>query len=129
MSGINGNRIQRCLFQETDLTYKKALEIAQAMEVAAHDINDLQKELPHTATVQRLQIQKSKVSICYHCGNNHFASMCRFQQAKCRNCGKVGHIARFVAVKHKRCRRRPQKLKPHIICHKTHPLQTTPHHH
>ena len=45
MWGINDNHIQRRLLQETDLTYKKAFEIAQAMEVdlAALDINDLQK--------------------------------------------------------------------------------------
>ena len=36
---------------QTDLTYKKALEIAQAMEVAACDINDIQKQLQHTAMV------------------------------------------------------------------------------
>ena len=57
MCVINNNRIQCRILQETDLTYKKALEIAQAMELAARDINDLQKQLPHTSMVQRLQTQ------------------------------------------------------------------------
>ena len=48
-----------------DLTYKKALEIAQAIEVAFWDISDSQKQLPTTAMVQRLQVQKSKFSSSY----------------------------------------------------------------
>ena len=96
------------MLQEADLTYKKALEITQAMEVAAHDINDLQKQLPTTATVQRLQVQKSKL-LCYRCGNNHLASTCRFRQAECHNCGKVGHIAKVCRSKAKKVSKKTSK--------------------
>ena len=65
MCGINDNHIQRQLLQEVDLTYKKACEIAQPMEVSTQDINDLQKQLPTTAMVQCLHVQKLKLSSCY----------------------------------------------------------------
>ena len=55
-----------------------SLEIEQAIEVAAQDINELQKQSPISATVQRLQIQKSKLSSRYQSGNNHHESPCRF---------------------------------------------------
>ena len=43
---IGDVRIQRHLLQETELTYKKAYEIAQAMEVATKDMEDLKKAIP-----------------------------------------------------------------------------------
>ena len=55
-----------------------SLEIEQAIQVAAQDINELQKQSPIGATVQRLQIQKSKLSSRYQSGNNHHESPCRF---------------------------------------------------
>ena len=29
---------------------------------------------------------------CYRCGRFHSSSVCRFKEAKCHNCGKIGHI-------------------------------------
>ena len=55
-----------------------SLEIEQAIEVAAQDINELQKQSPTSATVHGLQIQKSKLSSRYRSGNNHHESPCRF---------------------------------------------------
>ena len=37
--GINSIRIQKRLLQEPDLDYDKAFQIAQAMELAAHDVS------------------------------------------------------------------------------------------
>ena len=31
---------------------------------------------------------------CVCCGGEHFRSTCRFRNAKCRKCSKLGHIAR-----------------------------------
>ena len=78
-----------------------SLEIALAIEVAAWDINELQKKSPTTATVQRLQVQTSKLSSCHRSGNIHHESPCRFRQVECRNCGKLklAILQRFVRVK------------------------------
>ena len=114
--GINDARIQRRLLQETKLTYKAALEIAQAMELADRDTHDLQSQAHSpTAAVQTLgesevrrgsKAQVSKVTTtsrsinnCYRCGGNHSPATCKFKQAECYLCKKIGHIA-------KRCRGR-----------------------
>ncbi len=44
--GINDDRIQHRLLDETDLTFEKALKIAQAMETAYKDVRHLQAQLP-----------------------------------------------------------------------------------
>ena len=44
--GVNGNRIQCRLLQESELTYKQAFDIAQAIETASKDIQDLLRPLP-----------------------------------------------------------------------------------
>ena len=101
--GINDPHIQRRLLQESDLTYKRAFEIAQAMEVASRDIHDLQKQSIPTPTVQHLQERRhTKRYTCYRCGGNHTANKCSFLSAECRACGKLGHIAKVCRSKSKK---------------------------
>ena len=52
--GVNDNRIQRALLQETELTYEKALDIAQGIEAASKDVQKLQQQ-PTSSTVQTVQ--------------------------------------------------------------------------
>ena len=40
--GINNDRMQRRLLAESGLTFKKAYELAQAMETVDHDAKELQ---------------------------------------------------------------------------------------
>ena len=98
--GIADDRMQRRLLSETDLTFDKALKIAQAIETANKDAKDLQSrsgELPQL--VNKLALQRSQRPVsdqrraCYRCGSEqHIASECRFIQETCRACGKKGHI-------------------------------------
>ena len=45
--GVNDSRIQRRLLSEPDLTYKRAYDLAQAMEAAERNALDLQRaEIP-----------------------------------------------------------------------------------
>lgn len=104
VGGINDSRIRKRLLQEKDLTFKKALEIAQALEVAERDEWKLVENT--TEPVQKLQDSKLRAtsrstrkedtptySKCYRCGkSNHRASNCRFKSAKCHNCGKTSHL-------------------------------------
>ena len=88
--GINDNRIQRRLLAEADLSFKKAFELALAMESADRNTQDLQKATGQAATVYSVR----QGGVCYRCGGRHWASDCRFCDAECRACGKKGHIAR-----------------------------------
>ena len=69
--GINDLHIQRRLLQELDLTYKRAFETVQAMEVASRDIHDLQKQSIPTPSIQHVQERRhTKRYTCYHCGGS-----------------------------------------------------------
>ena len=106
VGGINNNRTRKRLLQEKDLNFQRALEIAQALEVAERDERKL-VENTNPEPVQRLQDNKIRPNSrptrkedstptypkCYRCGKtNHRAISCRFKSAKCHNCGKTGHL-------------------------------------
>ena len=106
--GINNPRIQRRLLQESDLTYDKAFEKTQSMEVAAQDVANMTTETkqPPVNNIRHksgfsehadhtTSQSTSGVTVeCYRCGGNHYATKCKFIEADCRKCGKKGHLAR-----------------------------------
>ncbi len=101
--GINDDHVQRRLLAEDKLTFKRALEMAQAQETAAKNAQNLQcpGARPGAGEIHRLGHGKDtsrgkpahSPTHCYRCEkSNHTSDKCRFQNAKCHNCGKVGHI-------------------------------------
>ena len=102
--GIKDSRVQRRLLSETDLTFKKAFELAQASEVAEKNARDLHK-LTGAVHAIRTQQPPKKNSPCYRCGGKHSPHECRFKDAECRSCGKKGHLARA-------CRSKPKPQQP-----------------
>lgn len=53
--GIEDSHIQHRLLAESSLTFVKAMEIAQAMELATHDLKDLHFALASSTSVHKLQ--------------------------------------------------------------------------
>ena len=93
--GIKDSRVQRRL-SETDLTFKKAFELAQASEVAEKNAWDLHKP---TGAVHAIHTQPppKKNSPCYRCGGKHLPHECRFKEAECHSCGKDTWLERVAA--------------------------------
>ena len=102
--GINDDRTQRRLLSESTLDFKKAMEIAQGMEVAARNIIDLHAQNPssHTGSVNKFYNPNKKKHFkrpsdnsgqCFRCGENHDPSTCKFINAKCYSCSARGHIS------------------------------------
>ena len=88
--GVNDHNIQRRLLQEPELSYQKAFNLAVAMEAATKDVQDLRRSTP-TDQLQHVQEHRQ----CYRCaGKNHTTTVCKFREARCRERGKKGHIAR-----------------------------------
>eukprot|EP00731_Ephydatia_muelleri_P011245 Em0006g139a len=83
--GVNDPNIQRRLLAEPNLTLKKALEIAQALETAERIYSLLQP-------LSRL------VFLSTRCGGKHLATTCKFI---CFNCGKKGHTYKVCRSKGK----------------------------
>ena len=65
--------MQKRLLAETDLTFAKAVEIAQGIESVDNKV------------CQSIS--------CYRCGkSNHTANFCKYKDMECHNCGKQGHL-------------------------------------
>ena len=100
--GIRDASVQRSLLAEPDLTFKKAMELAQTAEMAAKNSKQLQNtpsSLPkgsvHAVNSKQRQQKRtppsgSRDQFCYRCGNKHTPSQCRFKDATCKFCFKKG---------------------------------------
>lgn len=131
--GINNDKIQRRLLSEPELSYKKAVELAIALELATKNVEDLSIKDGVTCNnkVHRVQQHKSFQSDdssksqrdCYRCGGQHEASKCRFREIMCFNCDKKGHIAKVCRSERKQTGYRAQgntksdkeKSKTHLV--------------
>ena len=73
----------------------KALEIAQGMETADHDMKTMKNTVSVTPTVLNVSAKThSAKKPSYRCDrNNHNEKECHFKEVKCHKCGKQGHIA------------------------------------
>ncbi|XP_058858757.1 uncharacterized protein K02A2.6-like [Acipenser ruthenus] len=122
--GINDERIQRRLLSESTLDFRKALDIAQGMEIAAKNTSDLQATtsgilLLSTGTVNEISYDKSRRQTsysenqhklpCYRCGGKHSPDVCNFKDAECYSCKKRGHVARVCRSKKKDTLKQPRK--------------------
>ena len=103
--GINNEQVQKRLLSETDLTFKKALDLAQGLEAAAKNAHTLKSAAAGaTSTVPPVEVHKvapqrdgqsgrQQHTPCHRCGKkNHAPATCRFRNAKCHNCGRTGHL-------------------------------------
>ena len=104
--GLRHDAMQRRLLSEKELTYKKAMEIAQAMEAADRDTKALKTP---EAAIHRFSTRPPKPTeqrSCYRCGrSSHGPAECKFKEAECHKCGKKGHIAPV-------CRSKSQQAPP-----------------
>ena len=123
--GVNHERIQERLLAEKDLTFERALDIAQGSEEVGRNLREIrnQKIQPSSVTVKQEPVNKVQPSSekprssrypetqnsdtrekpCYRCGGtNHKARDCKFREQYCRKCELKGHIARVCRGKPKR---------------------------
>ena len=112
--GTKDEKIQHRLLAEPKLTLKQTLDLAIAIETSETDALDLKKDKlvgqgdnPVNALVQKPQNtrqghQHDTTNVkCSQCDRKHAPSECRFKDAKCHACGKVGHISRACKSKYK----------------------------
>ena len=105
--GINDDCIQqKSLSEETGLTLKSAVKLAQAMEVTVKDSMELKPPASQSTTQKLTKREPSSKKLCYSCASlrvGHTPDKCQFKNKTCHQCCKVGHIKRA-------CRSKPQTL-------------------
>ena len=96
--GINDDGIQRRLLAEQDLMYKKAVELAQSLEMAVQNMKDLKTKKDEVVDVHKMFKKKTELvimcKVCYRCGNRgHVVAKCKVnKEVICHHCGKSGHL-------------------------------------
>ena len=93
-------------FAGPDLTLKKAVDIALAIESASKNMVDI-KSQSTPSKVNRPFAQGKNIKTprgnpeCAHRGDNHNSSSCKFRDAECYHCVKKGPLARVCRNKKK----------------------------
>ena len=104
--GVLDTRIRHCLLTKTKmLKFQELLELAQAIESADRNSKDLQASKPSSSEAAVYQVQRQRnpqrtgaqptaSPTCNRCGaRSHKANDCKFKDAVCYHCKKVGHLA------------------------------------
>ena len=118
-------KIQQCLLAETELSFNRALKIASEMERAKKNVCDIEgsswlEKMEGLNKVQEKhnkfeEMGRKKGQDCFCCGGNHFQSQSSFKNAKCHNCGKIGHIPQKCQKSRERDNRRTFQSSNHIL--------------
>lgn len=105
-AGINDCELQKPFLSKLGLSYTEAREICEPhADITAtttqfdHNLlsasRDQQKSPRNSSTTisSQFTIKPGKpTGNCYSCGESHVRDQCRFRNATCHSCGKVGHI-------------------------------------
>lgn len=121
--GLSGEGYYKRLLSEKDLSFKKACDIALALELAYKDTKELREHVdkpkgevhrvgsatnkwsnkktnssrPNRGEDSRvkLRLTREKKQQCHRCGkDNHQPNECYYRTETCHGCGKVGHLKR-----------------------------------
>uniref|UniRef100_A0A670HXL9 CCHC-type domain-containing protein n=1 Tax=Podarcis muralis TaxID=64176 RepID=A0A670HXL9_PODMU len=129
VGGLKDEKLQRRLYAKKNLTFQVALEEALAMEAAERSTQEARPSQPSQPRVHhedltddsgsdreevhRVQQRTQAAHIpqlpqreggnCASCGESHERRTCRFRNAECRQCRKLGHIARVCRARPTRC--------------------------
>ena len=108
---------KRLLTEDDDLTFEKAVKIANGVEkatvqarqmksesrqfsqAAVHHVHHKQGPRDNQASGTFQRRENTSTPTCHRCGGPHFATNCRFIKEKCLACGKMGHIAKVCRSK------------------------------
>ncbi|XP_054708231.1 uncharacterized protein K02A2.6-like [Uloborus diversus] len=108
--GLCNENIQKRLLAKKNLKLSDAVETAVAIEIAESDaanmktftpaVNKVRKtehvnanKNPQPRMISAANTNGKKNLKCYRCGATHDFAKCKYKNAKCHSCGKIGHIS------------------------------------
>ena len=98
--GLKNVQIQKKLLTERDLTFQKAFEMAQSMELAIKEdfrnvSSPVDESVNKVGKFNSLKQLPDDRGVCFRCGQRHLPSSCRFKTVQCYKCQKRGHLAKM----------------------------------
>ena len=110
--GVNDSQIQRRLLSERNLTFAKALELAQGLETASKNVQTLQGSVASATAENSVQRINARERLPPRAGV--MQSLNPTERDPCSRCGKSNHVSskcRLKNAKHIKaaCRSRPRK--------------------
>ncbi|UYV70463.1 K02A2.6-like, partial [Cordylochernes scorpioides] len=108
--GLRNESLVKRLLSEKDLTFEKAVNLAICDESASADASMLQEKITEVNMIKKtskteppnfksgkvhvkdFKKMNNKIIICIRCKGNHMPNVCKFRNAKCFKCGKIGHV-------------------------------------
>ena len=106
LCGLKSVQIQKKLLAERDLTFKKAFETAQSMELANKE-DFRHTSVPVDDTVNKVGRYASSghstedAVSCFRCGGKHSPSGCWARPVQCYKCHNKGHLSKMCDKKGK----------------------------
>ena len=94
-----GEGVQKRLLTKENLTFDKALKMAEAAEQAGKDAAQFHNTSRLEKPLEDVHVVQSGGLSCSGCGGRHLRSKCRFKDVQCRFCKKKGHIERVCRSK------------------------------
>ena len=106
LCGLKSVQIQKKLLAERDLTFKKAFETAQSMELAnKEDFRDTSVPMDDTINkvgrYARSGLSTGEAVSCFRCGGKYSPSGCWARSVQCYKCHNTGHYAKMYDKKGK----------------------------
>lgn len=109
LHGMKARNICDEIINSMPETFMAAYNIAQTMELRHCTITEIVKAEPvHKENIHKMQassrysrqkgrtpVRDTEITPCHGCGGQHLRNMCKFNQAKCFRCGKMGHISKM----------------------------------
>ncbi|KRX54109.1 Uncharacterized protein T09_7795, partial [Trichinella sp. T9] len=108
--GLRDEAVQLRLFAKKVLTFQMAQEEALSAEAACKHASEIRavnvdSSAPNIHHMSSKRQTYKQANVCASCGGQHNRALCRFKNAVCRCCQKVGHIERV-------CRSKQRRSKP-----------------
>ncbi|XP_033729753.1 uncharacterized protein K02A2.6-like [Pecten maximus] len=95
--GLSSTATQRKLLSESDLTLKRAMDIAISMEMADSESRKLKETVFDDG--KNAERTHKVFTQCFRCGkNNHNADNCYYKNSKCHKCHENGHLSKMCHV-------------------------------
>lgn len=100
LMGTNNVGVRQSILKKKDPSLSEIIEIAKEGEMVDRETEKLEKLSLAVHNIGNSKSQNKIERKCFSCGySGHFRDQCKFRNARCENCKKLGHLKRICRQK------------------------------